>query len=404
MTCIGINPGRAASDYHIRSAPLASIPALSWKPRHRTGKLIRKVCTIGGGLIREPYFLVKGLLALRRTEVLIMPGGGLLTDGYGLFRGGPYDVLTWTLIAKACRCKVVFLSVGAGPLHGRLARRMVKLALSLADIRSYRDPTTKRYLERIGAPTNGDRVYPDLVFSLPRDAVEKPNSHRDRPVVGIGPMESMGTRGGRGTSEESYAGYLESLVSLAEWLIRNGYDVRALVGDYVNDQVAKNQFGELLRRRLPGAEEHLIDDPIYSVDQLLAQLADTDLVVASRFHNVVLAFLCGKPVVAISFDNKLDALMGAMAMSEYCLDGNSLDAAQLIDAFRGLEGTGAALEPEIRERVSSFRSALEDQYERLFDTIGVPARSESSLVTPEVAAIDTVDDPQSLQLSVQRAK
>ena len=49
------------------------------------------------------------------------------------------------------------------------------------------------------------------------------------------------------------------------------------------------------------AEERIIDEPIASVDDLLKQLAATDVVVATRFHNVLLALLLNKPAIAISY-------------------------------------------------------------------------------------------------------
>ena len=98
--------------------------------------------------------------------MLIVPGTGLLTDAYGLFGWGPYSLFKWSLLAKACRCKLLFVSVGAGPIYGALGRWFVKSALSLADFRSYRDDSTKQYLKSIGFHSDNDRVCPDLVFSL----------------------------------------------------------------------------------------------------------------------------------------------------------------------------------------------------------------------------------------------
>ena len=69
----------------------------------------------------------------------------------------------------------------------------MKSALSLADFRSYRDNASLEYLKRIGFETNGDRVYPDLVFSLPQAMLpDHVNRQRKRRVVGIGLMAYAG--------------------------------------------------------------------------------------------------------------------------------------------------------------------------------------------------------------------
>ena len=53
------------------------------------------------------------------TDMLIIPGTGLLTDAYGLSAWGPYNVFKWSLVAKFRGCKVLFVSVGVGPLTAR---------------------------------------------------------------------------------------------------------------------------------------------------------------------------------------------------------------------------------------------------------------------------------------------
>ncbi len=112
-------------------------------------------------------------MRLRRIDMLIIPGTGLLTDAYGFVSWGSYSMFKWSLMAKVCRCKLLFVSVGAGPIYGALGRCFVKSALSFADFRSYRDKSTMQYLKGIGFRTDNDRVYPDLVFSLPEAAIPK---------------------------------------------------------------------------------------------------------------------------------------------------------------------------------------------------------------------------------------
>jgi polysaccharide pyruvyl transferase WcaK-like protein len=364
VTCICSNPRLAAATYHVRAVPLAGPRVRSWTPRSAPARLLREVCRVGVGVTVEPYSWLKGLLTVRRMDMLIIPGTGLLTDAYGLFGEGPYTLLKWTLIAKACRCKVLFLSVGAGPLHRAIGRRLVKLALSLADVRSYRDRSTKRYLESVGIQTDGDLVLPDLAFSLPEASLPKREFNDGRPIVGLGLMESPGRYSG--TSDETHRAYIEALVAFAGWLIGRGYGVRVLVGDYSTDLQTKQEFGDLLRERTPGAEEHVVDDPISSVDELLSQIASTNLVVATRFHGVLLALLCGTPAICISVHEKSDALMSAMGLTEYCLHMNSLTADELIETFRRLERGATELQPLIRDRASAFRSALDEQYVRIF--------------------------------------
>ena len=116
----------------------------------------------------------------------------------------------------------------------------------------------------------------------------------------------------------------------------------------------------------------MVDEPASSVDQFLSQIASTKLVVATRFHGAVLSFVCGKPTICISFHEKCSALMRAMGMDEYCLPMNGLTVDQLIDAFRRLDEAAPLLASLIHERTSSFRSALNEQYEQILAGSSAP--------------------------------
>jgi polysaccharide pyruvyl transferase WcaK-like protein len=160
---------------------------------------------------------------------------------------------------------------------------------------------------------------------------------------------------------------LEALVTFVKWLLAHEFDVRLLSGD-LPDMRARQEFMDLLKGQLSVCDlEHVIDEPVCSVDSLLSQIVATDIVVATRFHNVLLALLCDKPVISISFHNKCESLMSAMGLSEYCLDINSLKADRLIEKFCDLESNSDIIKPSIRAKVRQFREALDEQYKFIFD-------------------------------------
>ena len=136
-------------------------------------------------------------------------------------------------MAKLCRCKLLFVSVGAGPIYSALGRCFVKSALSLADFRSYRDNATKQYLKHIGFRADNDRVYPDLVFSLPETVIPRQDNTKKsrRTVVGLGLMDYAGKYSTPRPSNEIYLAYLENLASFVRWLLARENDVRLLIGD-----------------------------------------------------------------------------------------------------------------------------------------------------------------------------
>jgi polysaccharide pyruvyl transferase WcaK-like protein len=365
VVCICTHPRVAAATYRVRAIPVVETRIQGWTPKRRPARLLRKVCMLCIGIPLEAYSWAAGLVKLRRTDMFIVPGTGLLTDAFGLFAWGPYIILKWTLIARLCGSKVCFISVGAGPFFGVVGTRLMRFALALADVRTYRDESTKETLASIGIDTADDLVYPDLVYSFPREAIPTRTTENARRIVGLGCMEPSGRYSTPRPGETMYRAYVDSLVTFAEELIADGYGLRLLAGDR-GDLQAQREFCDLLNKRMPGALAYVNDDLISSVEDLLAQMADTDLVVATRFHGALMALLCGKPVVSISFHQKCTSAMAAMGLSEYSLDMSGLTAEKLMKSFRDLERDAPALVPLIRTRASSFRTALDEQYEQVF--------------------------------------
>jgi len=323
----------------------------------------------------------------RRTDVLVMTGTGMLTDcSEGPF-GLPYDMFRWSVAAKACRGRVAFASVGVEPIRHPLAKLFIRAALRLADYRSYRDRQSRDHLRRIGFASERDAVYPDLAFSLP-----EPITHgrrlgaRERPVIAVGLYDYRSRGSGGGADAAAYRIYLETMAAFILWLLERGDTVRVVIGDLTYDEpVLEDLRASLDARGVARHRGRLEDEPARSVEDVMDQLAGADLVVASRFHNVLLALLLGKPVVSISYNEKNDALMKDMGLERYCQPIDGVDLERLIEQFRDLEHDAPRLRPALLDKAVEYRVALEQQYELIFGVAGVaePRRRAGAPARPE---------------------
>jgi polysaccharide pyruvyl transferase WcaK-like protein len=196
--------------------------------------------------------------------------------------------------------------------------------------------------------------------------------------VGLGIMESSGRYGTAGPSPEIHQAYLHNLAAFATWLLTHDYDIRLLIGD-LGDIDTVYEFLHLLRDRLPTYEEsRIINEPVSSTEDLLSQIAETDIVIATRFHNVLLSLLCNKPIVSISFHHKCKSLMSIMGLSAYCLDINNVDANHLIETFCDIKMNSGKIELLVRDKIIECRAALEEQYKMISKLINGGLRYEYS--------------------------
>jgi polysaccharide pyruvyl transferase WcaK-like protein len=351
-------------DYKIATVPISDVVVRPWTLRNPLTKLVRKLLV---GIPSELYRWLKGVRALRGMDVLIVPGTGLLNDAFSLAGWGPYSTFKWSVIAKLCRCQLLFVSIGAGPLQSAAGRLLAKCALSLADFRSYREKSTVQYLKQIGVRADSDRVYPDLAFSLPLTVLPHRQAREGRRlVVGLGLMTYGAMYGAESPTNAEYSTYLDILVGFVKWLLGREYDIRLLIGDLADAPVIQ-EFTSLLRARsVTFEEEQIIAEPITSADELWCQLASTDLVIGTRFHNVLLALLLNKPSIAISFHHKCSSLMSEMGLSEYCQGIKQFNIERLIEQFCALERNAGTLKQTISEKVADRRKALDEQYGLIF--------------------------------------
>jgi polysaccharide pyruvyl transferase WcaK-like protein len=330
-------------------------------------------------LIGIPTALWDWLFAIKTLsgkDMLIVPGTGLLTDAYSSPLGWPYDLFRWSLVAKLCRCKLVYVGVGAGPIYRPLSRWFITCALSFAAFRSYRDSSTITYLKGLGFSRDGDRVGPDLAFSLPEAVIPGVAARKsDRRVVGIGLMSDPGRLSTDKPTRAIHRGYLEKLAMFATWLLAHGYDVRLLIGDFAYDRTVVEEFRDRLKEKASTVDDgRIADTPARSVEQLLSQLAETDVVVATRFHNVLLALLLNKPVIAVSFHHKSASLMEGMGLSEYSQDLGDLAVSTLIEQLGELERNAERVKALTKQKTDEYRKVLDDQYSVIFTDVGTQAR------------------------------
>jgi polysaccharide pyruvyl transferase WcaK-like protein len=118
----------------------------------------------------------------------------------------------------------------------------------------------------------------------------------------------------------------------------------------------------LHERGLMNKEYQIVNEPVFTVEQLLSQIAAVDFLVTSRFHNLVLALMLNKPVVCLSDHGKLDSLMTEIGLEEYCLPLANLDFDNLIDRLVKLEKNAETLRLYIKQKTEEYRRTLDEQY------------------------------------------
>ncbi len=367
----------------------------TWKTRLKAipilGPVLWKVTRPLQELLRELRFIGRTITFLRSLDLLILSGGGQLSDDWGGPWEHPYSILKWTVCARLAGCRVYAVSLGAGPFRQSPSQLLLRTAMRLAHYRSYRDWRSHDLLAPWGF-TRRDPIYPDLAFSLPpspsllRDPVpalgsrSKPDSApsssgtpsvaAERPLVlGISPMSYCFPRKGAwpNLDAQRYKRYRRTMHELTTQVLAQGQSVVLLCSEIGNDCHAFDDLVQDLQNSGNIVDEERIQCvPTRNLSHLLEQIASIDIIVSSRLHGVILSFLQHKPAIALSYDPKTLSVMEHFGQTAYCLGIEEATTEQLQARLQALQGELPMARERIGRVLVETRAQLEDQYDRLF--------------------------------------
>jgi polysaccharide pyruvyl transferase WcaK-like protein len=360
LLCICGNPAAVEQAFGLDAIPIYRKPRRSAQGR---------MAVLAEKALGRATLWLHAMRHLRRLKVLVVPGTGLLDDFAVSPLGWPFDLLSWFLLARLMGVKVVLASIGAGPIRHPVSRLLMKSAARAAHYRSYRDTVSKTFMESIGFDARRDPVCPDLAFQLPAPPSPPRHDAEGGPItIGVGVMAYHGWRKGGSRGPEIYAAYLEKLTKFVLWLLDRGHVVRLLIGE-TSDLRAVEDLLRAVRERRPDRRGAIAFAPARTLHDVMEQMADTDVVVATRYHNVVCALRMGKPTASIGYSRKNDALLAEMGLSDFCQHVEDFDLELLQAQTARLISDRAAYERRIREARTQFEVRLSEQEDLLASLI-----------------------------------
>ncbi len=343
---------------------IATTP-LKWYEYHENApRPVRPLLRILGKAI-DPLRI---FLWVRAHDSVIVPGMGVLEDttpvrAYGF----PLSLFLLAVAGRVCGVKVALVSVGASIVRKRATRFLFSRCASMATYRSYRDDYSMQAVRQTGVDTSGDRVYPDLAFSLPSPPFDPGNQS----LVGVGIMDYNGGSNDRARATDLHSSYFDKMTAFVRWLLANGYDVRFFGGDNLWDYAIADKITDHIRRQCPDIDvtARVTADPFGSYAELLTEMNRVGTMVATRYHNVLGALKLSKPTIAVGYAHKFVPLMESMGLAEFTQFADNFDVDLLIRQFEAIQRRRAELVPELQRRNAAKAESLAEQFAALSDLL-----------------------------------
>lgn len=331
--------------------------------------ILRKLGRIVFGGLLEVFATIRAYQNLEGLDLLIISGGGQLDDDYFGAWYEPYILFLWAVLAKLRGVKFAVVSVGVGNISFALSRFFIKTGLSLACYRSFRDNTSKEYLADILDFRRNDPIYPDLAHSLCLSEFGNYYLRESHRTIAINPLYFIP---GYWSNQDSsaYDKYLDKLANFIDWLLQNNYKV-VMFSSCVGEHMAVTSLlKDVLHHQEKGfCDEQIVSIPILTVEELISQLTDVNLVIASRLHSVLLATLMNKPTIALAYHFKLDMVMQEIGQKDYCLRIDCFDVEELKQKFVLMEENYKTIQAQLAHHTQRCRARLDEQYKFIFEEL-----------------------------------
>lgn len=315
------------------------------------------------------------------SDFVISSGGGYF---YSSRRIGPGPMFLQNLshVKLAYRLKkpVVFFPQSFGPIYNSLSVRMLSRLLNNEKaLRVYaREKISKDFLERfLKVDTAKIELCPDMAFYLSREDV----SGDDKIPLNLpGPIVALTLRCWNFPEIESRIGkekksddYLQCL----EETCRRMYDrwqcsfcvfpqVRG-PGKFEDDRDISQKFWSRLQQFIPEEKRKFLNPgQVVSPYWLLNLLAQTDLLIATRFHSAILSLIAGTPTIAITYQPKSLGMMRLLNLERFSIDINNMDVERVMHLAEEIFGGSTEVKKKIVQEIEMVRKLIVMKLEREF--------------------------------------
>lgn len=240
--------------------------------------------------------LMQHIKLIRKLDVLILGGGGVLMDMFK--RDAPlYSSLVF--IAKVFKCKIIIYGVGAGPINTMLGRFLIKGMVHASLLTAVRDAESKQLLEEKGVK-RPIHVIPDPALSLGNSPNKKKSKELKK--VGVTAVPYYSSAYWPKSNEAIYQRYIQDMAVSLDLLVKE-YDVEITFFStkYPQDvQVTKDIY-----ERMDHQNSATVTGKNLKPDELIELSGSLDLIIGTRLHSLILAVAAGTPIIGIGYHNKV---------------------------------------------------------------------------------------------------
>lgn len=299
-------------------------------------------------ILQKPY-PYKDLMPMKQVKaivskphIIINISGYAFGDFWG--KGQIQEMLKLIRYGKKRGAKVYFMPQAWGPFNNRNVAENARKMLKLSDDFFARDETSQMYLtELLNLENEKVKIAPDIAFIFDNYNKEKGRSiinqlvksDDDNILVGLSPNMRIYDKSD-GQEEENV--YVQLLIKIIKYLI-NKYSFKFIL---IPNEIKPNwnsrddrYLCKIINQKV-NHENCLYLEEYHSAEEVKSIIANTDMLIGSRYHTLIFSLSLGIPSLALSWSHKYVELFKYFGIEKFVLDYNDVNEEELfmiLDSF-----------------------------------------------------------------------
>jgi len=268
-------------------------------------------------LTLHPRFWLQTLREVKNLDLLIIGGGGLLVD---LYPRWPIYPLLFTAMAKLAHTPVMFYAVGAGPIKHFRGKIYFTIATNLSQAITVRDTRSFRTVQKMLVNKRKLHLAADPAFCL-RQPQKRKTKSKEKPQIAISTVAIFRPGDWPTPNQRLYEIYTTRMAELAKTLADT---LPAQITFFSTNCPQDLLTAADILKKVPLPEEHISLLSDCSLNGVCNFLPNTDLVIGTRLHSMILSAACGVPIIALSYQEKVETCCKDMGIADLVFPLNRL--------------------------------------------------------------------------------
>lgn len=302
---------------------------------------------------------------IKGADGLISGGGSLLQDETGR-KSIPYYAGVMK-IAQFLKKPVFVYAQGMGPVASRINRMIMKNTLQAAELLTVRDESSRQLLKEIGIK-QPVQIVPDPVMGI--DATGFQSGWMEHKQF-TGRIISVSVRDW--TDDLSY---LKKVAASLEVLSKNGHNIVMVPMHGKHDWKTSKRVTDMMKE-----EVHILPYES-SIQEKMAAIKDSDVLLGMRLHALIFASTGMTPFAALSYDPKIDSF--ASIVGQPVIGNVSEDNWTAEDIIEAIEKIFTDYPDELKkleERVAPLQKRAGDTAKQVIDLLSKPLTGSTQMVS-----------------------